>query len=134
MRKLTADFILNSEGNLVPDHELWVEEGGIVSRIVPGKSSLAEYFPGILCPGFINAHVHLELSGLRDKIQKGKGLPGFIDQLVRERKKNTSDTAILIKDADNRMWENGIQGAGDICNTDLTSGVKQNSKLRYHSF
>ncbi len=134
MRRLTADFILNYEGNLVPDHELWVEDDGTITSIVPEKTSSAEYFPGILCPGFINAHVHLELSGFRNRIQKGKGLHGFIDQLVREREKNISNTAYLIENADNLMWQNGIQGAGDICNTDLTIGIKQKSKLRYHSF
>ena len=36
--------------------------------------------------------------------------------------------------ADHSMWDEGIQGVGDICNSNHTFSTKKSSKIRYHSF
>ncbi len=49
-----------------------VDTGGVVSEI----ESL-EHYSGILVPGFVNAHCHLELSHLKGAIEEGTGLESF---------------------------------------------------------
>jgi aminodeoxyfutalosine deaminase len=90
---------------------------------------------GILCPGFINTHCHLELSHLKGKVSEGKGMTGFISELVPQRSKFTNpEIQEAIKFWDAEMYKNGIVAVGDICNTDDTFSAKAQSKIYYHSF
>ncbi len=85
---------------------------------------------GMLLPGFINAHCHLELSYLKGLIPPGDGLASFISALVAIRK-NVKQHEILkaIKDAEQELYDNGIVAIADICNDDYTFSIKAGSKL-----
>jgi len=91
-------------------------------------------FAGILSPGFINAHCHLELSHLMGTIEKGTGLPGFAAKVMRLRRFPEQEILLALTAADNHMWENGIQAVGDICNTTDSLVPKQRSKITYRNF
>lgn len=134
MRKLSADFILSPNGHLLRDHTLVIEKDGEILDLLPHTNEDAEFFEGILSPGFINTHCHLELSHFKNKISRNTGLEGFIFEFVRTRRSDDSDGTNAIEEANNVMWENGIQGVGDICNNDSTFSIKNKSKIRYHSF
>lgn len=133
MRKLSASFILGPDGNLLENHTLVMLNGivaGLVNEVMPD----AENFKGILSPGFINTHCHLELSHLKNHITPHTGLHGFIGEFVEARKTYTHGITETAKEADSEMWNNGIQGVGDICNVNLTFPIKKNSNIRYHNF
>ena len=98
------------------------------------EKSRVEQFRGILCPGFINAHCHLELSHMKGLVPEKTGLPSFIMQIVGRRHENADVKMDRIRAADEEMWRNGIQAAGDISNTLDTLETKRESKIRYHSF
>lgn len=109
------------------------EEGVITS--IGEADGAAEHFPGILSPGHINSHCHLELSHMRGAIPKETGLAGFAFDVVTKR--NEEDEAAQLqamRDAEEEMQSNGIVAVGDICNSALSFQVKKDSKLRYHSF
>ncbi len=95
----------------------------------------SEKFDGLLCPGFVNTHCHLELSYLKDKIEPHSGLNGFIQQLQKSRN-NFSEELILnsIDAGEREMLKNGIVAVGDICNSSITTPQKSKSNLFYHSF
>jgi aminodeoxyfutalosine deaminase len=133
MRKLAADFILTPSGNLVSRHTLIIQDG-IVIDLVSDEKSDAEYFEGVLCPGFINAHCHLELSHFRNQITRGTGLPGFIKSILEIRPRLKKDIPHAVSAADRDMWEAGIVGVGDISNTSDTFECKKLSSIRYHTF
>jgi len=133
MRKITAKWILGPEGEFLENHTLIVDNETI-NGLEPVSLYEAEEFEGILIPGFINSHCHLELSYLKNKIISGNGLHNFIKEFVHARKTYTHGIDEQIKNADALMWENGIQGVGDICNVDFTFEVKQQSKIVYHNF
>jgi len=133
MRKITASFILDPEGHLAERHTL-IMDNNVVVDLIDEVLPDAEFFDGIISPGFINAHCHLELSHMVDKIKRGTSLHGFINEIIATRKTYTRGIAESIKMADEKMWVNGIQGVGDICNTDDTFVVKAHSRIRYHSF
>ena len=90
---------------------------------------------GVITPGFVNTHCHLELSHMKGVIPEGTGLPAFLTS-VMEKRGQQDDIAQqeAISRADAAMWESGISAVGDICNGTATLAQKQHTKLYYHSF
>ena len=91
-------------------------------------------FEGILSPGFINAHCHLELSHMKGVIPAHSGLQEFVKQIVGLRKVEDTIIQEAIRSAEDEMYNNGIVAVGDICNTLDTLSIKQKHKLAYYSF
>ena len=91
-------------------------------------------FRGILCPGFVNAHCHLELSYLRGKIKEGGGLHEFIKEVEKQKQNSAEELQDAMQKADSEMYDSGINVVGDICNTNHSFSVKQKSSIYYHSF
>ena len=91
-------------------------------------------FEGILTPGFINAHCHLELSHMKGMIPAHTGLQEFVKQIVGLRKVEDGIIQQAIGSAEDEMYNNGIVAVGDICNTLDTLSIKQKHKLAYYSF
>lgn len=91
-------------------------------------------FEGILSPGFINAHCHLELSHMKGMIPAHTGLQEFVKQIVGLRKVEDTIIQEAIRSAEDEMYNNGIVAVGDICNTLDTLSIKQKHKLAYYSF
>lgn len=89
---------------------------------------------GLLCPGFINAHCHLELSHLKDAIPTETGLSEFVKQIVPKRAAAQEVIEAAIEAAENEMYNNGIVAVGDICNTADTIAAKTKGKLAYYNF
>ena len=120
------------EGPLV----LITKKDGTIEAIVGVEEAgeQIQHFDGILSPGFINAHCHLELSHLKNKIGVNVGLQEFVKQIVAIRKAEEHIIADAIEKAEDEMFTNGIVAVGDICNTLDTLSVKEKHKLAYYSF
>ena len=93
-----------------------------------------ECYDGILIPGLINTHCHLELSHLFGKIPLHTGLPGFVQQVMQQRSASATEIEKAIVHADAEMFRNGIVAVGDISNQVISREVKLNSKIYYHTF
>jgi len=111
---------------------------GLIIDLVP-KNDLdplkIQHYEGIICPGFINTHCHLELSFMKSKIEAGQGLHTFIKEVESLKKPNDEEVLEAIKTTDNEMYTNGIVAVGDISNTSNTFAYKANaSKIYYHTF
>ena len=82
MRFLTADYLFPLHIAPIKKGVLQISEKGEVVEIFVNREAVPqsqlEIFKGILCPGFVNAHCHLELSHLKGMAKKGKGLLDFI--------------------------------------------------------
>ena len=91
-------------------------------------------FEGILTPGFINAHCHLELSHMKGMIPTHTGLQEFVKQIValRQVEPDAIQEAIVLAEAE--MMANGIVAVGDISNTLDTLSQKAKHNLAYYSF
>jgi cytosine/adenosine deaminase-related metal-dependent hydrolase len=93
------------------------------------------HVPGIIVPGFINAHCHLELSHMKSLIPTGTGLIEFIKNVVT-RRGETPPEAILaeIVKAEDEMIREGIVAVGDISNQTDTFYQKSLGRIFYHTF
>lgn len=117
---------------------LVVRDNGVFEDMISSSNvdaARVEMHEGILTPGFVNAHCHLELSHLKGQILKHTGLPAFAREIIIKR--NSAGEAEQLErmiDADRYMYENGMVAVGDICNTALSAQIKNRSKVFYHSF
>ncbi len=109
---------------------------GVIAAIVPMNEAGddIELMDGILTPGLINCHCHLELSHLKNVIPPNTGLIEFLCSVVTKRDVDTAVIQQEIEKADKEMYENGIVAAGDIGNTADTAAVKSRSNIRWQNF
>lgn len=137
MRKFTADYIFTLEGEVIPNGLVITDDSGKILSVTHSfyKDDVdVEHHEGVITPGFVNSHCHLELSHLKGKIEEGKGLINFIKDVLSLRKVSDPEVLKAMKDADKTMYENGIVAVGDISNVNISSEIKEQSKIKYHTF
>ena len=94
-----------------------------------------EFYSGILCRGFVNAHCHSELSYLKGAIPQHGGYAAFASAMAAVRNNFTPEERLAaLRDADAQMWAEGIDAVADIVNDNSSFAVKSSSKIKYHSF
>ena len=118
------------------DKVLITKADGTIDAIVPVSEAGEDVqeLEGILSPGFVNAHCHLELSHLKNVIPAHTGLQEFVKQIVALRKVDEHVIADAIEKAEDEMFQNGIVAVGDICNTLDTLDQKIKHRIAYYSF
>ena len=98
-------------------------------------TSKIEHFEGIICPGFINTHCHLELSHLKNAIPQHTGIVDFGLEIIKQRNAMPEGLQLEhMQQADADMYDGGIVAVGDISNTKLSIQPKVKSKIMYHTF
>ncbi|HET9278693.1 MAG TPA: amidohydrolase family protein, partial [Flavitalea sp.] len=134
-RKFTADYLFNGH-EVLEDAVLITDEKGRVENIVPRNDAGDDVnvLPGILSPGLINCHCHLELSHLKDIIPPHTGLIEFLVSVVQKRGFEQDIVHEAITRAEREMYNNGIVAVGDICNTADAVSVKAESDIYWNSF
>ena len=135
-RKFKADYLFNGEELLNGGNVLITDDEGRIVDIVFEKEAGEDLqnFSGIISPGFINAHCHLELSHLKNKIPAETGLIDFVFKIVSERHFAEDEILDAIEKAEAEMFQNGIVAVGDICNNSLTAVQKIKGNLAYYNF
>lgn len=93
-----------------------------------------EVHSGVLVPGFVNAHCHLELSHMKGKVPTGTGLIPFITGVVTQRNAPADHIAACIEAAAAEMYAGGIVAVGDISNTTDTFAEKAKGRMAYYTF
>lgn len=139
MRIIKADKIFDGE-QFIPFNAVIIEDGKIRDIIWIDEQDIHQYknievYEGIIVPGFINTHCHLELSYLHQQFTPQCGMLGFLNQMFEKR--NAFDKEQIVNAAekwDQKMYENGIVAVGDIVNTDYTIEIKRKSKINYINF
>lgn len=116
---------------------LVLQEDGTIEALLPASEISDEVHrldEGWICPGFVNAHCHLELSHLKDRIEPGKGMVDFLKQVLFSRQADVSLVQYCMQNAEEQMLGNGIVAVGDICNTADSASIKLQSSLYWHNF
>ncbi len=138
-RKISAHYIFTGTGKAIRNGIIKLdEEGRIVQLIEQGKEfkeqAGVEFYNGIIVPGFVNAHCHLELSHLKNHIPQHTGLHQFVGYVSRFRDMDETTIRKAMAKADFEMQKNGIVAVGDISNSEISIVQKKKSKIEYHSF
>ena len=135
----SADYILPVTGEAIKNGVVELTDQGVVvdvyepsEPVLSGKSITMHN--GIITPGFVNAHCHLELSHLVGAIPKGTGLVSFLQQVMSLRAAKADEVDRAMQEADKQMYDNGVVAVGDHANTSISAKVKASSKLHYHTF
>lgn len=139
MRKLSAHYIFTGTGKVLVKGIISLSDDGTVVDIIDTNGELdetagVEFYSGVLVPGFVNAHCHLELSHLHGIFPENSGLPRFLKNVIDHR--NPEGTRVMEEalKADFELWRNGIVAVGDVSNSDATFQLKSKSKIVYHTF
>jgi cytosine/adenosine deaminase-related metal-dependent hydrolase len=135
-KKFRADQLFDGYRFHTDQPVLITNEAGVIEEIVPVADAGDEVqtFKGILTPGFVNCHCHLELSHMSDAIPEKTGLTNFLSEVMKQRYFPDTDIAKAIEIAETAMIREGIVAVGDICNTTNTLAQKSERRIIYHNF
>jgi cytosine/adenosine deaminase-related metal-dependent hydrolase len=139
MKRFSAQYVITNTGPVLKRAILNIDDNGTILSIEETSGELTEersieFYNGIIVPGFVNCHCHLELSHLKDKIHEGGGLGEFIEQIRNERESTSGNIESSALAADNEMFIRGVSLCADICNTTHTFELKKESRIRYLNF
>jgi cytosine/adenosine deaminase-related metal-dependent hydrolase len=134
-RKLKADYLFDGF-KMLSGVVLVIASDGTIESVIDEKSAGAdpEKFSGILSPGFINCHCHLELSHLKGLTAEKQGLVNFVLSVMSQRDQPEELKQQAIRKAENEMLAAGIVAVGDICNTADSRIQKSENNLPYYDF
>ena len=111
-------------------------ENGYVEDLVPETEAGEDVqkVDGVICPGFVNAHCHLELSHLKGHIPPQTGMVDFLLQVMQLRRFRIEEKVKAMEVAIAEMRGNGVVAVGDISNSTDSVGPKQATDIYFHNF
>jgi len=137
MKSFTADYVFPVYADPIKNGVVTVDDFGKIISVSDkplDNNPPPEKLSGIICPGFVNTHCHLELSHMLGMIPTRTGLVEFIKTITKNRGTDTGLVTAAAEKSDHDMYENGIVAVGDISNNNSTIAIKAKSKLYYHTF
>lgn len=136
MKSFRADYVFPVSADPIKNGIVTVDDSGkiisVSTHALPDAE--VEQLSGIICPGFVNTHCHLELSHLHKLTPRQTGLVEFIKSVQQLRGTGKEIVTEAAFAADEQMYNNGIVAVGDISNSSNSAEVKKQSKLYYHTF
>lgn len=140
MRKISAHYVFPvtkppiKNGIIILDYK-----NHIVDLIDPQNVNIdaienLEFYSGVIVPGFVNSHCHLELSYLKNVVPENLKLSGFIEFMIKHRNTGIEKAADSIDSALTELKKNGIVAVGDISNSNLTFNAKKKSPINFYTF
>lgn len=136
MKRFSAQYIFTNEGPPLKRGIVTADDDGIITSVDDTGGTLIEkesieFHNGIIIPGFVNCHCHLELSHMKNQIPPGTGLAEFLRQFRIIRETGAENMPSSASAADNDMYREGVVLCADICNTRLTFDLKKKSRIKY---
>ncbi|MEA1877091.1 MAG: amidohydrolase family protein [Bacteroidota bacterium] len=137
MRKISAHYIINPGKRPIRNGVLEIADDGTILNLRSGnrihEEDNLEFYSGVIIPGLVNVHCHLELSHLKNQINQNTGISRFIEQVAEKRSTQTPDN-ILMQNLLFKMHQTGTQALGDIANTNNSLKAKLESPVEVHTF
>ena len=137
---VSADYVFTGKGSPIKDGIVILDDEGKVLELIDPSIDLKPdgkilSYKGIICPGFVNTHCHLELSYLKGKISQNTQLHGFVQELMALRDQVLEQERwSSIQLAEQEMISNGIVAVGDISTGNTSFHQKSQKHIKYHTF
>ncbi|WP_394842527.1 amidohydrolase family protein [Pendulispora brunnea] len=120
-----ADHVLPGDAPPIRDGAVVVAEDGTIEDVGPAADVLprhagapVERVHGVVFPGLVNAHTHLELSALRGLVPGGHGFLPWVDSLLSARFDATpEDSPESIEAAVSELRGYGTAAVGEVTNS-----------------
>jgi cytosine/adenosine deaminase-related metal-dependent hydrolase len=124
VRVLHADHVLPGDAPPIADGAVVVSSGAVldVGRaadvLARHAGAPVERIRGVVFPGLVNAHTHVELSAMRGKVAGGRGFVAWVDSLVGQRHETPPEEEVAaIDDAVAELAAAGTVAVGEVTNT-----------------
>jgi cytosine/adenosine deaminase-related metal-dependent hydrolase len=125
MRAFHADALVTGDGDAIGDAAVIVDERcevidvGRAGDVLPRHGGIAvERARGVLVPGLVNAHTHLELSALRGCVPGGAGFVPWVEHLIGARiEARPEDDEEAIERAVEELDASGTVAVGEVTNS-----------------
>ena len=142
MRKLAANKIFTGikKRPWITNGIIYTDDNGKILKLsddfeLDKEKSNVEYYSGILAPGLVNAHLHLEMSWMFNQFDNFYGIEDFISKITKFKGKLDDDEKKKkMTYFDALMQAEGIVLGADVINTDLSLSVKKKSKISHTNF
>ena len=126
MKILLSDYLFDGE-RLLKDKAVVVDNGvvvdidgfKIIKKAYP-EVKIEEFSGGVLFPGFVNTHVHLELGYLKGKTVRSKGFVEWLKSIMGSKLEDEDVIKDSIKNGIDELLKSGVGLVGDISNTLLS--------------
>jgi aminodeoxyfutalosine deaminase len=118
-------------GWIAVDRSLVVAVGGPDDPLPAGSQAVAEASPDdvAILPGLVNAHVHLELSWMRDRVPPEQSMVSWARTLLALRREAGADPLPPIRTAIDEAHKSGTALVGDVTNSLASYDALADSEL-----
>lgn len=137
MRKIAAQYLFPISSKPIQRGYVCLNDDGRITEIgeLDSESESTEFYNGIICPGFVNSHCHIELSHLEGSFSQDSGMAGFVHQINEQRTSVEKKERIkAIESNMKKLYNSGVSAVADISNCDESFEIKSKSKLYTRSF
>ena len=131
-RTFRAGWVIKDPWTVLENAGVVVAGGQIRKMVTPAPkgASVQDLGPGVLMAPLVNAHVHLELSALKNRLPLGKGFAPWVAALLRERDAaGTGTLTAAAQKAAASLQDMGVGLVGEISTLGITSQVLNTSGL-----
>ncbi len=113
---LSASWIFPVEGPALGDGRVVIENGRIIAvESTGGKKADLELGEAAILPGLVNAHTHLDLSGLRGLCPPSPDFTGWLRDVISHRRNTSAEqTRAAIRSGLDQSVRSGTTLLGDI--------------------
>ena len=137
MRKIAANYIYPITSAPIKNGYIKLDDDGTIIEIgqLDKECEDTEFYNGIICPGFTNAHCHIELSHLKGLFKEATGMSGFINQINELRcAAEEPERRKALEEQIDKLFNEGVSAMGDISNCSESFDKKASSPLKTRTF
>jgi cytosine/adenosine deaminase-related metal-dependent hydrolase len=136
MKKYCPEYLFTDTGCIVSGKTVAVGSNGTIASVYNSISNEENVIAlkGLLLPGFVNSHCHLELSWSKGLFPEAFGIEQFYGAMRGVHAQRPASTSEIIAVAIDEQYSNGVNVIADISNTAESCDAKKSSRIRFHTF